>query len=93
MGVVTVAYATLERQVELDVMMRGVMSVSDAIDQSGILQQFPDIDLDKQPVGINSRKVNLDALVESGDRVEIFRELHLDPMQARHLRAARKKTD
>ena len=93
MKVVTVAFATPERQVELDVIMRGVMSVSDAIDQSGILQQFPNIDLEKQPVGINSRKVNLDTLVESGDRVEIFRELHLDPMQARHLRAARKKMD
>ena len=93
MDVVTVAYATPERQVELDVFVRGVMSVSDAIDQSGLLQQFPGIDLDKQSVGINSRKVSLDTPVASGDRVEIFRELHLDPMQARRLRAARKKTD
>lgn len=93
MKVVTVAYATPERQVECDVYMQGAMSVSAVIDQSGILQQFPSIDLEKQPVGINSRKVNLDTLVESGDRVEIFRELHLDPMQARHLRAARKKMD
>ncbi len=91
MQAVTVAYATPERQIEIRVSIHGSISVSDAIERSGVLQQFPNIDLAQQPVGINSRKVTFEALVEPGDRVEIFRGLHLDPMQARHLRAARKK--
>jgi putative ubiquitin-RnfH superfamily antitoxin RatB of RatAB toxin-antitoxin module len=39
-----------------------------------------------QPVGIYSRRVDLDSLVADGDRVEIYRPLRLDPKEARRRR-------
>ena len=87
---VTVAYADPDQQAELIVDVQGDCSVQEVIACSGILEQFPVIELSNQCVGINSRKVGLTELVESGDRVEIYRKLYLDPMQARRLRAERK---
>ncbi len=62
------------------------MSVRTAIERSGVLQQFPEIDLTKYTVGVFSKKVRLDRLVLEGDRIEIYRPLTIDPKQARLLR-------
>ncbi len=40
-----------------------------------------------QPVGIYGRRVELDARLSDGDRVEIYRPLRLDPKEARRRRA------
>lgn len=89
MSFIVVAYATPQRQVEL-VVAGDACSVAEAIERSGLLSMFPDIDLDIQPVGIHSRKVSLDALVSPGQRIEVYRALTLDPNQARLLRAKQK---
>ena len=58
-----------------------------AIEQSGILEMYPDIDLDSNKVGIFSRKRELHDLVHAGDRIEIYRPLKVDPKEARRRRA------
>ncbi|MBV53714.1 MAG: RnfH family protein [Coxiellaceae bacterium] len=87
---ITVAYAVPDQQIELMVSVRGDCSVQEAIVRSGILEQFTNIDLSTQVVGVNSRRVSLTQQLESGDRVEIYRKLRIDPMQARRLRVERK---
>ena len=62
-----------------------------AIEQSGILEMYPDIDLDNNKVGIFSRKKALHDVVQAGDRIEIYQPLKVDPKEARR-RRARKNT-
>ena len=90
MNTIVVAYATPKRQVELVVGVDENCTVLDSIHRSGLLRAFPEIDLDSQPVGLNSRKVSLDTMVSPGQRVEVYRPLELDPNQARLLRAEKR---
>ncbi|OOF77267.1 RnfH family protein [Rodentibacter caecimuris] len=62
--------------------------VQTAILQSGILQQFTDIDLRENKVGIFSRPTKLTDILKEGDRVEIYRPLLADPKEIRRKRAA-----
>lgn len=62
--------------------------VQTAILQSGILQQFTDIDLRQNKVGIFSRPAKLTDTLKDGDRVEIYRPLLADPKEIRRKRAA-----
>lgn len=50
-------------------------TVRDAIDHSGLLKEFPEIDLATQKVGVFGKVTKLDAVLEEGDRVEIYRPI------------------
>jgi putative ubiquitin-RnfH superfamily antitoxin RatB of RatAB toxin-antitoxin module len=84
---VVVAYATPQRQLEIPLQVEESCTVAMAIQRSGLRQEFPEIDLATAVVGIYSRKVNLDDLLESNDRIEIYRSLEIDPKEIRRLRA------
>ncbi|MDP2716286.1 RnfH family protein [Rheinheimera sp.] len=90
---VEVAYALPQRQSLLTLSVSRYCTVREAIEQSGILQQFTDIDLDVQKVGIWSRPVKLDELLKAGDRVEIYRPLIADPKDLRRRRAEKAKEE
>ena len=62
-------------------------TLRDAIEQSGILEMYPEIDLDNNKVGIFSRKQELHTPVHAGDRIEIYQPLKVDPKEARRRRA------
>ncbi len=62
-------------------------SIKQAIEQSGILAMYPEIDLDRNKVGIFSKKKELQDVVQDGDRIEIYRPLLVDPKEARRRRA------
>ncbi len=66
-------------------------TIGDAIQHSGILKKYPEIELGKNRVGIFSRLQVLDTVLHDHDRVEIYRPLLLDPKESRRRRAARKK--
>ncbi|MBF0219129.1 MAG: RnfH family protein [Gammaproteobacteria bacterium] len=74
-----VAYADRFKQVWLTFEIANGSTVAMAIEQSGILQQFDDIDLTRQRVGIFGKITKLDATVNEGDRVEIYRDITADP--------------
>ena len=86
---ITVSYGTPLRQIEIPLRVEASCTVALAIQRSGILEQFSEIQLSDVQVGIYSRKVSLDSLVRAGDRIEIYRPLQVDPKQARRLRAER----
>ena len=54
-------------------------TVAEGIERSGILKQFPHIDLTSQKVGVFGRLVKLDAALKPGDRIEIYRGIIADP--------------
>jgi putative ubiquitin-RnfH superfamily antitoxin RatB of RatAB toxin-antitoxin module len=74
-----VAYATLRRQVVLHIEQPEGATVKDAILSSGILKQFPEIDLEKHKVGIFNKVTPPDTKLADGDRVEIYCPLTVDP--------------
>ncbi len=84
---VEVAYALPEQQVILVVEVPKTCTIEEAILICGILEQFPDIDLAKNKVGIFSKLCLLDTPLRAGDRVEIYRPLLIDPKEIRRQRA------
>ncbi len=76
---VGVAYADKFKQVWLKLEVPDDSTVLDAIKLSGLLEQFPEIDLEKQKVGIFGKLTKLTAKVEDGQRIEIYREITADP--------------
>ena len=88
---IEVAYALSRQQFLRRLKMPLGSTVRQAIVQSGVLSKFPEIDLKSVKVGSCSRPVDLDVLLNSGDRVEIYRPLILLPTDARRLRAERQK--
>ena len=62
--------------------------IQTAILQSGILQQFTEIDLRENKVWIYSRPAKLTDQLKDGDRIEIYRPLLADPKEIRRKRAA-----
>ncbi len=88
---VEVAYALLDDQTLLSIQVRQGATVQDAIQQSGILESNPEIDLSRNKVGVFGKLVKLQAELREGDRVEIYRPLIADPKEVRKLRAAQGK--
>lgn len=84
---VTVRYAIPDRQVEITLQVPENCTVEMAIRRSGILAEFPEIDLVNQVVGINSKRARLDTQISDLDFVEIYRPLVLDPKERRRLLA------
>jgi len=90
---VEVAYALPSRQALLTISVSSAATIEQIIQQSGILQQFPQIDLLSQKVGVWSRPVKLDDNVKEGDRIEIYRPLIADPKDLRRRRAEKAKEE
>jgi putative ubiquitin-RnfH superfamily antitoxin RatB of RatAB toxin-antitoxin module len=85
---VGVCYAMADRQLWLKLDVPEGSTVAEAIQISGVLAQYPDIDLENQKVGIFGKIAKLDAIVKDGDRVEIYRKIIADPQQVERRRVA-----
>ena len=90
---IQVVYAKPDQQsiVELDV--PDGTTVFEAAVQSGLANQFPDIDLDTIPMGIFGVRVKTatTTILHPGDRVELYRSLLVDPKESRRTRAESQK--
>ena len=84
---VMVVYALANHQEVIAVELPANSTVERAINESGILQKFSEIDLTKNVVGIYGMIVEANKILKDHDRVEINRPLAMDPMQARRKRA------
>ena len=89
--IVEVAYALPDKQSLVSLEVEKGTTLKDAIEASGILDSFEQIDLTKDRVGIFSKFATLDTVLREKDRVEIYRPLIADPKQVRKERAAEGK--
>lgn len=88
---VEVAYARPDVQALIPLEVSQGTTVQQAIEQSGVLEQFPEIDLDENKVGVFGKITRLDTELRERDRVEIYRPLIADPKESRRRRAAKKE--
>jgi len=88
---VEVAYALPDKQVIIPLQVEPGTTLEQAVALSGIIEQFPEIDLSVNKVGIFSKLSKRDAVLREHDRVEIYRKLIADPKKVRKERAAQGK--
>ena len=93
MFTVEVIYATLTQQQLFSVACHLGDTVSDAIVASGILEKFPEIDLEKNKVGVFNQLIKLTDPVKINDRIEIYRPLIANPKEVRRKRAVQQKAE
>ena len=84
---VEVAYALPNQQLIIPISIPPEANVEAAIRASGILEKFPEIDLNMNQIGIFSKLSKLDSPLRNLDRIEIYRSLIADPKEARKQRA------
>lgn len=88
---IEVIYALPTKQHLASLQLPAGSTVRQAIEASGLLQKYPEIDLAKNKVGIFAKLSKLDATLRDHDRVEIYRPLLADPKEVRKQRAAEGK--
>ncbi|WJF89193.1 RnfH family protein [Paraburkholderia bonniea] len=80
---VEVCYALPDQQTRIMVTLPRGATLQQALVRSAILQRHPEIDLERQKVGVFGKLKPLDTLLADHDRVEIYRPLTADPKTAR----------
>jgi len=88
---IEVAYAIESKQTLLKIEVEAGTTLKQAIELSGILVLYPQIDLTKDKTGIFGKIAKLNTILREKDRVEIYRPLIADPKQVRKERAAQGK--
>ena len=73
------AYAVPGRQVLMSHDVLEGTSIESAIRSSCILEQLPGVDLARNKVGIFGKVKPLDTVLQSGDRIEIYFPVTVDP--------------
>lgn len=89
---VEVCYALPEKQTLLSLEVEPSLTIESIINQSGILELHPEINLAENKVGIFSKLAKLNDTLHDGDRIEIYRPLIADPKEVRKQRAQKNKT-
>jgi len=90
---VEVAYALPHEQKIMALQVEEGCTAKQAVVRSGIIELFPGIDPDSDPMGIFGKAIKDPAttVLREGDRVEIYRPLIADPKEVRARRAAKMK--
>lgn len=88
---VEVAYALPQQQVIVPLKVNAGTTAAEAVEASGLLRKFPEIDLSQNKLGIFGKLIKPDSVLRERDRVEIYRPLIADPKEVRRLRAAEGK--
>ncbi|MEY4685441.1 MAG: hypothetical protein RLZ25_1900 [Pseudomonadota bacterium] len=87
---IEVAYALPSRQEIIALEVEEGCSLMEAIMQSGILDRFSEIDIERDATGIFGQVMPGTQILREGDRVEIYRPLTADPRVARRVRSKSK---
>lgn len=96
--VVEVAYALPDKQKIITLQVPMGTTARQAVQQSKIVDVFPELNVDgatlgifSQPLGRKGMPAAEEYVLQSMDRVEIYRELIADPKEVRKQRAAKAK--
>lgn len=88
---VQVCYALPDKQELVSLNMQEGATLAQALEASGLLAKYPEIDLKKNKFGIFAKLSKADTVLRDSDRVEIYRPLIADPKEVRKQRAAEGK--
>ena len=88
---VEVCYARADKQEVVSVKLPAGSIVLNALESSGLLGKYPEIDIKKNKFGIWNKLSKTDSALRDRDRVEIYRPLIADPKEVRKQRAAEGK--
>lgn len=88
---IEVLYALPDKAALVALDMPEGTTVLQAIEASGLLEKYPEIDVKKNKFGIYAKLAKADAVLRDKDRVEIYRPLIADPKEVRKQRAAEGK--
>lgn len=88
---VQVIYALPDRQDVVTIELPEGATAVQAVEASGLLQKYPDIDLARNKLGVFAKLVKAEQVLRDRDRVEIYRALIADPKEVRRQRAAEGK--
>lgn len=84
---ITLLYAPKPREViELHLVVENACTVQEALNQSDWGRQYPEIAKSAVAMSVWGRKVNAEAALREGDRLELCRALRVDPKVARRER-------
>ncbi len=87
---IQVVYAQIDQQRVYDLALPRGTSIEQAITASGILREVGAIDLAVNAVGVFGKLKPLTCVLNDGDRIEIYRQLEIDPKALRRLLAKRR---
>ena len=88
---IEVCYAMADKQELVRVKLPEGATLHQALEASGLLVKYPQIDIKTNKFGIYNKLSKLDAALRDRDRVEIYRPLIADPKEVRKQRAAEGK--
>lgn len=84
---IEVCYALAHKQEIVSLRLPEGSTVQQAVEASGLMQKYPEIDLASNKFGVFAKLSKLDAVLRDRDRVEIYRPLIADPKEVRRKRA------
>lgn len=97
---VEVAYARPDKQKIIQLLVEPGTTALQAVERSGIVKIFPEIDIATAKMGIFGQALGTKGLkpaaqheLMEGDRVEIYRPLISDPKEVRRKRAEKAKSE
>lgn len=85
---IEVAYARPGAQRVVALEVAPGTTLREAVEQSGLAAEFPEIDPARCALGVFGRMRRPDEPVRAGDRVEVYRPLAADPKERRRRAAA-----
>jgi len=88
---IEVCYALSGKQDVVRLKLAAGATLQQAVEASGLLAKYPEIDVKKNKFGLWNKLSKLDSALRDNDRVEIYRPLIADPKEVRKQRAAEGK--
>ncbi len=88
MNKVEIIYALPNEQKSFYVLFDDTITATQALEQSRVLELY-NLSLENIKIGVFGREISLDTQLEANDRLEIYRDLTIDPKQARMMKVAR----
>ncbi|MCL2635549.1 MAG: RnfH family protein [Betaproteobacteria bacterium] len=85
---IEVCYAQAGKQEVVRLRLADGATLGEALEASGLLLKYPEIDPKQNKFGIYAKLSKTDAVLRDRDRVEIYRPLIADPKEVRKQRAA-----
>lgn len=86
---IEVAYAKPDKQTLIPLRVHQGITAGQAVRESGVLEQCPELDLNAMNLGVFGKACQVDHILQAGDRVEIYRPLVMDPKEQRRYRAGK----